>query len=31
MLGEQKWLYARTYHTKEEFWSMYDRDTIGGL
>lgn len=24
-LGGQKWLYARTYYTEEEFWSIYDR------
>ncbi|KAB8262409.1 hypothetical protein BDV32DRAFT_147696 [Aspergillus pseudonomiae] len=31
MLGGQKWLYARTYYTEEEFWSIYDRDTLDGL
>ncbi|EYE90844.1 FAD-binding oxidoreductase [Aspergillus ruber CBS 135680] len=25
-LGGQKWLYARTYYTEEEFWSIYDRE-----
>lgn len=24
-LGGQKWPYARTYYTEEEFWSIYDR------
>ncbi|KOC12057.1 putative 24-dehydrocholesterol reductase [Aspergillus flavus AF70] len=31
MVGGQKWLYARTYYTEEEFWSIYDRDTMDGL
>ncbi|PIG87682.1 FAD binding domain protein [Aspergillus arachidicola] len=30
-VGGQKWLYARTYYTEEEFWSIYDRDTMDGL
>ena len=24
-LGGRKWLYARTYYTEDEFWSIYDR------
>ncbi|KAF9890121.1 hypothetical protein FE257_006282 [Aspergillus nanangensis] len=24
-LGGKKWLYANTYYTEEEFWSIYDR------
>ncbi|KAJ5246418.1 hypothetical protein N7468_001401 [Penicillium chermesinum] len=24
-LGGRKWLYAHTYYTEEEFWSIYDR------
>ncbi|KAK6813860.1 hypothetical protein RU639_010605 [Aspergillus parasiticus] len=31
MVGGQKWLYARTYYTEEEFWSIYDRDTMDSL
>ncbi|KAB8277494.1 hypothetical protein BDV30DRAFT_251649 [Aspergillus minisclerotigenes] len=26
-LGGQKWLYARTYYSEEDFWSIYDRST----
>ncbi|KAE8373978.1 hypothetical protein BDV26DRAFT_300686 [Aspergillus bertholletiae] len=26
-LGGQKWLYARTYYTEEDFWLIYDRST----
>lgn len=26
VLNGQKWLYARTYYTEEEFWSIYNRD-----
>lgn len=30
-LNGQKWLYARTYYTEEEFWSIYDRDYFDRL
>lgn len=30
-LGGQKWLYARTYHTEAEFWSIYDRQYFDRL
>ena len=30
-LNGQKWLYARTYYTEEEFWSIYDRDHFDRL
>lgn len=30
-LGGQKWLYARTYYTEEEFWSIYDRVKLDDL
>lgn len=30
-LGGMKWLYAQTYYTENEFWSMYDRDWYDAL
>lgn len=30
-LGGEKWLYARTYYTEEEFWSIYDREKLDKL
>ena len=30
-LGGMKWLYAHTYYTEDEFWSMYDRDWYNAL
>ena len=30
-LGGMKWLYAQTYYTKEEFWSIYDRKWYDAL
>ena len=31
VLNGQKWLYARTYYTEEEFWAIYDRDHFDRL
>jgi len=30
-LGGRKWLYAHTYYTEEEFWSIYDRTAYDKL
>lgn len=30
-LNGRKWLYALTYHTEEEFWSIYDRKKYDAL
>lgn len=30
-LGGEKWLYARTYYTEEEFWAIYDRERLDDL
>jgi hypothetical protein len=30
-LGGEKWLYARTYYTEEEFWSIYPLAWLEGL
>jgi FAD/FMN-containing dehydrogenase len=30
-LGGKKWLYAHTYYTEEEFWSIYDRRRYDAL
>ncbi|KAL4901103.1 hypothetical protein BDW74DRAFT_160729 [Aspergillus multicolor] len=30
-LGGQKWLYARTYYTQEEFWGIYPREEMDAL
>lgn len=30
-LGGMKWLYAQTYYTEEEFWSIYDRKWYDAL
>ncbi|KAK2761148.1 Delta(24)-sterol reductase [Arachnomyces sp. PD_36] len=30
-LGGEKWLYARTYYTEEEFWSIYNREKLDDL
>lgn len=30
-LGGMKWLYAHTYYTEAEFWSMFDRDWYDAL
>ena len=30
-LGGMKWLYAQTYYTENEFWSMYDRKWYDAL
>lgn len=30
-LGGRKWLYAHTYYTESEFWSIYDRQSYDAL
>lgn len=30
-LAGMKWLYAQTFYTEEEFWSIYDREWYDGL
>jgi len=30
-LNGRQWLYAHTYHTEEEFWGMYDRESYDAL
>ena len=30
-LGGRKWLYAHTYYTESEFWSIYDRRSYDAL
>jgi Delta24-sterol reductase len=30
-LGGVKWLYAQTYYTEDEFWSIYDRESYDKL
>ena len=30
-LGGRQWLYAHTYHTKEEFWTMYNHEDYDAL
>ncbi|KNG88053.1 FAD binding domain protein [Aspergillus nomiae NRRL 13137] len=30
-LGGKKWLYAHTYYTEDEFWSIYDRKSYDAL